>query len=178
MTLVQLRGRRRRFRCLTLTRSPPHTQYPRPLHPLSSRLHPARGTSAQRWVQLRSPAVRVTLSRTGVRARVSPSVNQEPLSCSAGLLRKLTAPEQPPLLCADTSLWPHEGRHGFPITQLALSLPGNCSPPLLTRESKLKVRINLKKHTEHSEESEEERGDASRRPTAKVLSRSAVSDSL
>ena len=62
-------------------------------------------------------------------------------------------------MCADTSLWPHDGRNGFPITQLVLSLPGNCSPPLLTRESKLKVVINLKKHKEHSEESEEERRD-------------------
>ena len=46
VTLVQVRGRGCCFRCLTRTGSPPHTQYPRPLHPLSSRLHRPWGTSA------------------------------------------------------------------------------------------------------------------------------------
>ena len=47
VTRVQVRGRGRCFRCLTRTGSPPHTQYPWPLHPLSSRLHESGGL--QRW---------------------------------------------------------------------------------------------------------------------------------
>ena len=110
-------------------------------------------STGEGWVQLCSPTVSVTLSRPvhqdtrpgHLDTRPVPSVSQKPLSCPAGLLQKLPVPGQSSLSCSNTSPWPQEGRHRSPVTQLVLSLPGNCNQSQSTRESKLKVMINLKK---------------------------------
>ena len=121
--------------------------------PPSRRLWTSPHPAVDGLPHLCSPTVSVTLSRPvhqdtrpgHLDTRPVPSVSQKPLSCPAGLLQKLPVPGQSSLLCSNTSPWPQEGRHRSPVTQLVLSLPGNCNQSQSTRESKLKVMINLKK---------------------------------